>query len=72
MERILLNPDSPVVHQTLRTIALREKTGASVVALYRRGKLIANPPPTTTLLPNDILVVLGTRRERAAARALIS
>jgi len=71
MEKMMVRPRSPAVHQSIRSIGLREKTGASLIAIYRRGKLLSNPRPDTSLLANDILVILGEKKERDQARALL-
>ncbi len=72
MEKIYLEPESPVVERHLRAVGLREKTGATVVGIYRRGKLLANPKADTVLLANDILVIMGDAQERAQARAVLN
>lgn len=71
MEKIMIARRSAAVHQSIRALGLREKTGASLIAIYRRGKLLSNPRPDTTLLANDILVVLGEETERDRARTLL-
>ena len=39
---------------------IREKTGCSVIAISRRGRLIINPDPTIVLEPEDDLILMGT------------
>lgn len=39
---------------------IREKTGCSVIALNRHGRLIINPDPTIVLDPSDDLILIGT------------
>ncbi|OGR91908.1 MAG: hypothetical protein A2992_08350 [Elusimicrobia bacterium RIFCSPLOWO2_01_FULL_59_12] len=71
MERIFLGRRDAAVRQSIRSLGLREKTGASLVAVYRRGKLKTNPPPEMLLLSNDTLVVMGSKEERLKARRLL-
>lgn len=72
MDRIFLEPGSPAVQKHLRAVGLREKTGASIIGIYRRGKLIPNPKPDTVLLAHDLLVILGDPDERAQARSILN
>jgi Trk K+ transport system NAD-binding subunit len=39
---------------------IREKTGCSVIAVNRRGRLIINPDPNIVLEPEDDLILIGT------------
>jgi Trk K+ transport system NAD-binding subunit len=39
---------------------IREKTGCSVIAINRQGRLIINPDPTIVLGPTDDLILIGT------------
>lgn len=71
LERVFLSRKAAAVRHTIRSLGLREKTGASLVAVYRRGKLQTNPSPEMTLLANDTLVVLGDKDERKKARTLL-
>ncbi len=70
MERIFITRRDAAVHQSIRSMGLREKTGASLIALYHRGTLITNPPPQTVLSEKDTLVILGSPDERKKARLL--
>lgn len=71
MEPVSLLEDSPALHQTIRSLHLREQTGVSVVAIYRNGNHISNPTPDTELLPNDILIVIGNTDERQKAKSIL-
>lgn len=71
MTRIFLARRDAAVKQSIRSLALRQKSGASLVAVYRRGKLMTNPPPEMILLGNDTLVILGNKDERDKARRLL-
>jgi monovalent cation:H+ antiporter-2, CPA2 family len=63
---------SPAVRRTIRDLGIREKTGASIVAVYRHGKHLANPPPDMELLPDDILILLGDEDECQRAQELLA
>ncbi len=56
---------------TLRTLAVRERTGTTVVALERDGAVQPNPPPDLALRAGDVLVVYGTGEQLAAVRDLL-
>ncbi len=71
VERLWLEKRFKAVHQTIRSLGLREKTGASLIAIYRGGTLTANPSPEWVLLANDIVVILGNKVEREKARLLL-
>ncbi|MFZ2656980.1 MAG: cation:proton antiporter, partial [Victivallales bacterium] len=70
-EPIALSEDSPSIQKSLRSLHLREQTGVSVVAIYRDGEHIPNPSPDTSLLPNDILLVVGNEEERRKAKDIL-
>ncbi|AWB26444.1 cation:proton antiporter regulatory subunit [Halococcoides cellulosivorans] len=61
-----ITADSPLVGQTLATTDIRERTGASVIAIQRDEQSIPNPGPETTVEAGDLLVTLGTRDEQHA------
>lgn len=49
--------------RTLRELDLRQKTGASVIAVVRGESPRVNPDPTLTLEPGDTLVLVGSHEE---------
>jgi CPA2 family monovalent cation:H+ antiporter-2 len=67
-----LDAGSPVVGQTLAEAGLRNRTGASVVALNRGGHLLANPKSMTIFQAGDVLGLIGEPPQIEAARQLIS
>jgi monovalent cation:H+ antiporter-2, CPA2 family len=52
-------------------LALRTRTGASIIALTRSGVTESNPAEKTTLLAGDIVVLLGARDEIRRAMGFI-
>ena len=63
VETCSVSPDSPAVGISLSQLALRKKTGASVIALTRAGKTQSSPSPATSLQPGDMIVLLGSRSQ---------
>jgi voltage-gated potassium channel len=72
IEDVALPPTSPVVGRTLEALALRQATGASVLAVLRDGSPLANPPPDLTLQAGDRLLALGTREQLVRLEKLIA
>ena len=57
---------------SLRRLAVRGHTGATVVALDRDGAVRPNPSPDLELRPGDVLLVYGTGDQLAAVREMVS
>ena len=57
--------------KTLAELALRPRTGASIIALTRGGVTESNPSDKTKLLAGDIVVLLGSRDEIRRAMEFI-
>ncbi len=62
---------SATVGRTLRDLDLRAETGASVLAIMRRGEMRANPAPETRLEADDTVVLIGTAEQLGRARATL-
>ncbi|MCG3204688.1 MAG: Glutathione-regulated potassium-efflux system protein KefB [Elusimicrobia bacterium] len=71
-DQVKLGEASRACGQTVREIKLREQTGATLVAIYRGGKHMANPGPDTPLLADDVLVILGDPDELEKAKTLLT
>lgn len=69
---VSLEHDSPLAGQSLAEANIRSRTGASVVALIRNGKLTANPKSVTVFEIGDRVGIIGEPEQIEAARALIS
>lgn len=52
--------DAGLSRSCLMENRIREKTGCSVIAINRQGRLIINPDPTIVLEPKDDLILIGT------------
>jgi CPA2 family monovalent cation:H+ antiporter-2 len=59
------------VGKSISELKVRERTGATILAIARGEKIIHNPPPGERFLPNDVLIVFGSRDERAKLERLI-
>lgn len=62
---------SPLAGRTLLESAVREKTGASVIAILRGGQAIPNPQAGETVQPGDTLLVVGDREQVGRAGELV-
>lgn len=51
--------DSMIVNKKIEECDIRKKSGTSVVAILRSGKLITNPNPSFVFEENDMLAVIG-------------
>ncbi len=48
-----------VTGKSLKELAIRERTGVTVIAISRGGKSIVNPPPDFVIKEGDVLLVIG-------------
>ena len=71
VETCRIDDDSPAQGKTLAEIALRPRTGASVIAWTRAGVTQANPSEKTRLMTGDIVVLLGSRAQIQQAMELL-
>lgn len=66
-----LSPDSPLVAQTLRECALKEKFGVTVALIERGHKKIIAPSRDEFLFPYDRLFLIGTDDQLSKAQEVI-
>ncbi|MCY3728762.1 MAG: cation:proton antiporter [Nitrospira sp.] len=71
VETCRIDEDSPALGQSLRDLAIRPRTGASVIAFMRDGVTESNPPDKTVLEAGDIVVLLGGREPVRRAIGLL-
>lgn len=69
---IVVPAGSAAIGGTLRSLDLRAKTGATVVAVERAGAVSRNPGPDWAIAPGDVLAALGDAAQIAALRNLLS
>jgi voltage-gated potassium channel len=66
-----VGPDSPVAGKTIAETGFRDRTGASIVAMWMKDEMHPNPPAETVLEENYVLLVLGTDEQLKKAKALV-
>ncbi len=63
---------SPADGRSLRELDLRGRSGATVIAVERDDEVLGNPGPEFRLAAGDVLVLMGSAAEAAAARAVLT
>ncbi len=71
VETCRIDDDSPALGRTLADLAIRQRTGASVIALTRRGDTRSNPQAREVLESGDILTLLGSRPQIRRAISML-
>ena len=71
VEWLKVRPGSPLAGETILGAAVRERTGASIIAILRDGKAHPNPQPGDRMSEGDTLVVVGDREQVGRFRALL-
>jgi K+/H+ antiporter YhaU regulatory subunit KhtT len=62
---------SPVAGQTLEESRIRDRSGASVLAIHRGdGEMVFNPGPDVRMEADDLALLLGTHEQISAAATL--
>lgn len=61
---------SPLVGHSLRDGILRDRSGATLLMIKRGSDVVPNPDPVWELQENDIVLILGTPEQLAAAASL--
>jgi monovalent cation:H+ antiporter-2, CPA2 family len=65
---VIVGPNSPARGKLISELALRTRTGASIVAIERDGTTIVNPSADEEFLANDQVLLLGRPADLEAAR----
>jgi TrkA domain protein len=71
IEWIEIPEDSPVAGSTLEGCDIRNRTGATVIAIQRGDDTISNPEPDFELADGDLLVAVGSRVEHATLTDIV-
>ena len=71
VETCRIDEDSPAIGKTFDELALRPRTGASIIAWTRNGVTESNPALKTKLKGGDIVVLLGSRLQIRRAMSLL-
>ena len=71
VETLRIDDDSPALGQSLHELAIRPRTGASVIAFMRDGITESNPADKTVLEAGDIVVLMGAQDSIRRATELL-
>ncbi|MBD3161429.1 MAG: hypothetical protein GF346_04385 [Candidatus Eisenbacteria bacterium] len=71
-ESFTLPAGSPIAGTSVLELDLRGRTGATILAVVRKGETIANPNPSLVLRETDCLVLIGSDDQVEAARAILT
>ncbi|MCA9731670.1 cation:proton antiporter [candidate division KSB1 bacterium] len=69
---VTLPEASPLVGAEIRNLAIRSKTGVSVVGVMRQDNLIPNPDADFRFAGNDIIAVIGDASQLTAFEELVT
>ncbi len=72
LETMEIPPGSTMIERRLREIPLRQRTGASIVAIERVGQRLINPGPDEVLRLGDRVLLLGNAEQLPGARDLLA
>ena len=72
LETMQIATNSPAAGKFIGELALRSRTGASIVGIQRNGARIINPGPDEELAAGDEILLLGTRAQLEAARSALT
>ncbi|RIK43796.1 MAG: portal protein [Chloroflexi bacterium] len=68
---VRIPPNSPLAGSTIAEADIRNRTGASIVALLRESELMPNPEARQRLAAGDMIAVLANPAQRAQFEALL-
>lgn len=72
MSEVTIGPGSELVGKTIRDSAIREKSGATVIAVKsRKGVLTSSPSPDVRVHEGDALIVVGTPQQLEALESVV-
>jgi TrkA domain protein len=67
MEWVKVHQNSNFVNKTIAELEIRRKTGVSIIAIEREGKVIPSPDPyKEQIKAGDTLIAVGTRQQMKA------
>ncbi|WP_311931710.1 TrkA C-terminal domain-containing protein [Microbispora sp. H11081] len=67
-----ISVSSPYVGRPMGEAQVRTRTGASIVAVVRAGRVFASPAPDFVLAGDDVVVVVGSEDSTAAVADLFA
>ncbi|MBO8127659.1 MAG: cation:proton antiporter regulatory subunit [Peptococcaceae bacterium] len=59
IEWFKVDPDSPIIGKSIKDLAIRKKTGVSIIAVIHGDDSIPSPDPDYVIRDGDTLVALG-------------
>lgn len=62
IEEVQVKTNSPLANKTIAESKIKQKTGATIIAIRRGKDIITNPPASETIFPGDLLIVIGTSK----------
>lgn len=73
MTNIQVTAQTPYVEIRICESGIREKTGATIIAVRNgEGRMNVNPPSDTVIHEGDVLIIMGTENQLDAARKMAS
>jgi CPA2 family monovalent cation:H+ antiporter-2 len=72
LETVKISEQDPGARKLIRELALRTRSGASIVGIERDGSNIINPGPDEELLPGDQVLLLGDLENLGSARRVLT
>jgi TrkA domain protein len=63
IEWLQVSPQSELAHRRIIDSQIRKKTGVTIIAIQRGDQMIGSPDVNETILPGDVLMVVGNRQQ---------
>jgi CPA2 family monovalent cation:H+ antiporter-2 len=63
LQKIIINSQSPIYHQTIRASGIREKSQGLVVGIERKGIRILNPDSNLVFENEDVVWIVGNNKK---------
>ncbi len=63
IEKHTVTNEADIVNRAVADIGLRERFGCTLIGIEREGKIITDILPSTVILRDDIIAVVGTKQE---------
>ncbi|MFQ5863029.1 MAG: cation:proton antiporter regulatory subunit [Candidatus Brocadiales bacterium] len=71
MEWVKVEAGSILKNKTIGELAIRKRTGASIISILRGGKVIPNPLPKETMYEGDTIIAVGNKEQIKAFLSLV-
>lgn len=71
MEWVKIEGGSILENKTIGELAIRKRTGVSIISILREGKVIPNPLPKERMYAGDTIIVVGTSEQVKAFLTLV-